>query len=201
MAPDFTGPLKRSSESASHPRIETPGGTFTLKPFMMGLPALDVFPFKLWARLSARHARMLTLPAMAVPDPAGYFPLREAVASYLAVSRGILCSTDQVIITSGLQSALGLITRALLQPGDQVWLEDPCYFVVRMALKAIGAEVVGVPVDQEGINVTAGIARGRHARFTYVTPSHQAPLGVSMLGAAHLLATRMWWLASPPVRP
>jgi GntR family transcriptional regulator/MocR family aminotransferase len=180
VAPAFTAPLQRSTESASHPLIETPGGAFTVKPFTMGLPALDVFPCKLWARLSARHARTLTLPAMAVPDPAGYSPLREAVASYLAVSRGILCSTEQVIITSGFQSALGLITRALLHPGDLVWLEDPCYFVVRMALKAIGAEVMGVPVDQEGFNVTAGLAHSRHARFAYVTPSHQAPLGVSI---------------------
>jgi GntR family transcriptional regulator/MocR family aminotransferase len=193
VAPGFTAPAGFIA-SASRPRIGPPDGTFTVKPFMMGLPALDVFPRKLWARLSARHARALSLPAMAIPDPAGYAPLREAVASYLAVSRGILCSTEQVIITSGFQSALGLITRALLQPGDRVWLEDPCYFIVRMALRAIGAEVVGVPVDVEGLIVTAGIARVPRARFAYVTPSHQAPLGVSLsLGRRMALLS---WAAS-----
>jgi GntR family transcriptional regulator / MocR family aminotransferase len=96
-----------------------------------------------------------------------------------------------VIITSGFQSALGLITRALFQPGDQIWLEDPCYFIVRRALQAIGAGVVGVPVNAEGLDVAAGIARAPRARFAYVTPSHQAPLGVS-LSLARRAALLSW---------
>jgi GntR family transcriptional regulator/MocR family aminotransferase len=191
VASGFSSALKPPVSLAGRPRAEPAAGTFTVKPFMMGLPALDVFPRKLWARLSARHARILTTPAMAVPDPAGYEPLRDAIASYLAISRGILCSTEQVIITSGFQSALGLITRALFKPGDQIWLEDPCYFIVRRATKTIGAELVGVPVDAEGIDVTAGIARARSARFAYVTPSHQAPLGVS-LSLARRTALLSW---------
>lgn len=161
-------------------RAQREAETFTVKPFMMGLPALDVFPRKLWARLSVRNARVLTTTAMAALVPAGYTPLREAIVSYLAVSRGILCSEEQVLITSGFQSALGMITRALLQPGDQIWLEDPCYFIVRMAMSVAGAEVVGVPVDAGGLDVAAGVTRALRARFAYVTPSHQAPLGVSL---------------------
>lgn len=158
-------------------------GTFTVQPFKMGLPALDAFPRKLWTRLSVRHARVLTPSIMATLAPAGHMPLREAVASYIVVSRGVLCSPEQVLITSGFQSALGMITRILLQPGDAVWLEDPCYFIVRRALKVAGARVVGVPVDSEGIDVAAGVALAPSARFAYVTPSHQAPLGVSLSAA------------------
>ena len=195
VAPGFSGALRPPAvppaSFARRARAEPAAGTFTVKPFMMGLPALDVFPRKLWSRLSARHARTLTIHAMAVPDAAGYVPLRDAIASYLAVSRGILCSTEQVIITSGFQSALGLITRALFRPDDQIWLEDPCYFIVRRALKAIGADVVGVPVNAEGIDVTTGIARAPCARFAYVTPSHQAPLGVS-LSLARRTALLSW---------
>jgi GntR family transcriptional regulator / MocR family aminotransferase len=152
----------------------------TVAPFTMGLPALDAFPRKLWTRLSARRARELTIGAMAAQDGAGYAPLCEAIASYLALSRGVLCSAKQVIITGGFQSALGIITRAFLQPGDEVWLEDPGYFMVPVAFRAAGAKVVGVPVDAEGLDVAAGIAQASRARFAYVTPSHQAPMGVSL---------------------
>lgn len=170
----------KPDNSTNPARLEGATNTLTVAPFRMDVPALDVFPRKLWTRISTRHARVLSNQAMFSPEPAGYKPLREAIASYLAVSRGIICSTNQVIITSGFQSALGMITRAFLQPRDQVWLEDPCYFMVRIALKVAGAEVVGVPVDQEGIDVAEGIARAPQARFAYVTPSHQAPLGVSL---------------------
>lgn len=180
VAADFTGFPKRPAAVDRTPATQPRSETFTVKPFKMGLPALDAFPRKLWARLSTRHARALDLRAMALPDSAGYMPLREAVASYLAVSRGVLCSSAHVIITSGFQSALGLITRALYKPGDRIWLEDPCYFIVRKAFEEIGACITGVPVDAEGLSVTAGIERTPRARFAYVTPSHQAPLGVSM---------------------
>jgi GntR family transcriptional regulator/MocR family aminotransferase len=195
VAPGFSDGLAlaeaRPETLTSRPAAGPEAGTFTVKPFMMGLPALDEFPRKLWARLSTRHARTLTNSGMALPDPAGHRPLRDAIASYLAVSRGIVCPTEQVIITSGFQGALGLITRALFQPGDPVWLEDPGYFIVRRALEAIGADIVGVPVDAEGLDVAAGIARAPRARFAYVTPSHQAPLGVS-LSLARRTALLSW---------
>jgi GntR family transcriptional regulator/MocR family aminotransferase len=189
VAAGLANPLERppdrpTAAAASHGES---AGAFRIKPFTMGLPALDVFPRKLWIRLSTRCARRLTTTGvMAGQRAAGYPPLREAVVSYLAVSRGIVCSAEQVILTCGFQSALGMIARAFLNPGDEVWLEDPCSFMVRMALKAAGAKVVGVPVDTEGLDVAAGIARAPQARLAYVTPSHQAPLGVSLSPARRL---------------
>jgi len=190
VAAGLASPLKRhpNRPTASTRSLgESASGTFTVKPFTMGLPALDVFPRKLWIRLSTRCARQLTTAqAMAGQSGAGYPPLREAIVSYLAVSRGILCSSKQVIITCGFQSALGMIARAFLNPCDEVWLEDPCYFMVRMAMNVAGAKVIGVPVDEEGMDVAAGIARAPRARLAYVTPSHQAPLGVSLSPARRL---------------
>ncbi|MEZ5402171.1 MAG: PLP-dependent aminotransferase family protein [Bryobacteraceae bacterium] len=154
--------------------------TFAVKPFQMGQPALDAFPLKLWTRLAARHARALTPSMMATWDSMGYRPLREAVASYVAVSRGAICSADHVIITPGFQAGLGMIARVLLEPGDRVWVEDPCYFAARDALRLAGARLVGVPVDAEGMDAGFGAARASDARFAYVTPSHQAPLGVTL---------------------
>jgi GntR family transcriptional regulator/MocR family aminotransferase len=159
-------------------------------PFIMGFPAFDAFPRKLWSRLTIRRARSLPLHQLNAP-PAGYPPLREAIRSYLAVSRGVTCSVDELFITSGFQGAIGILTRALFEPGDPVWIEDPGYFMARLAFQEAGAKIVPVPVDEHGLNVEAGIEKSPHARFVFVTPSHQMPLGVS-LSPARRLALLSW---------
>jgi GntR family transcriptional regulator / MocR family aminotransferase len=150
------------------------------RPFQMGLPALDAFPRKLWARLLARRARGLSSIAMVSQDPSGFAPLRQAIAGYLAIARGISCSTRQIFITAGYQGALGLITRTLLAPGDAVWFENPGYFRARDALAAAGAAIMSVPVDGDGLDIRLAIKRSPKARLAVVTPSHQCPLGVTL---------------------
>jgi GntR family transcriptional regulator / MocR family aminotransferase len=150
------------------------------RPFQMGLPALDAFPRKLWARLAAREARMISVTGLSYPHPAGYAALREAVAAYLLMSRGIACRPRQVFISVGYQGALGLVVRALLQHGDQVWFEDPGYHLAREALIDAGASLVPIPVDGEGLCVEQGLASAPDARLAVVTPAHQCPLGVAL---------------------
>jgi GntR family transcriptional regulator/MocR family aminotransferase len=65
---------------------------------------------------------------MTQPDPAGYAPLREAIATYLGISRGIACTPEQVFITIGYQGALELLCRTVLRSGDGGWYENPGYF-------------------------------------------------------------------------
>lgn len=148
--------------------------------FEGGTPALDAFPFELWAKLVSRHAHALHPGVMIYQDPAGYRPLREAIADHVIVARQVHCTPDQVIIVPGSQGALHLAARVLLNPGDQVWMEDPGYLGARTALMAAGASVVPVPVDDEGMMVGAGVARAPDARLAYVTPSHQFPLGMTL---------------------
>lgn len=166
-----------------------------IAPFQMGLPALDAFPRKLWSRLTARRARMLPLQALLAPDTPGHDPLRDAIASYVTVSRGVACTAEHVIVTPGFQGALALIARALMKTGDDVWFEDPGYYIARQTLELCGARVIPVPVDAEGINVAAGVATAPRARFAYVTPSHQAPLGVA-LSLPRRLALLAWAAAA-----
>jgi GntR family transcriptional regulator/MocR family aminotransferase len=148
--------------------------------FPVGIPALDAFPFDLWAKLMSRHAHGLHPGALNYPDLAGYRPLREAIANHVIVARHVHCSPEQVIITIGTQGALHLAAQVLLNPGDRVWVEDPGYPIAHGGFLAAGAQVVPVPVDAEGIRVEAGIARAAEARMAYVTPSHQFPLGMTM---------------------
>lgn len=141
------------------------------------LPALDAFPVKTWARIVARRWRDQPTELIGYGDPAGYRPLREAVAAYLGATRALKCTPEQVIIVP---DALDLIARLLLDPGDAVWIEDPCYPGFRRTLLGAGAKLVPVPVDAEGLNVDAGISQGAAARMAYVTPSYQYPLGMTM---------------------
>ncbi len=144
------------------------------------IPAFDVFPRKLWAKLGARRLRAISAAELAQPDPLGYMPLRQAIASYLQISRGISCSPDQIFVTSAYQGGLDLISRTLLKHGDQVWMEDPGYRAARNLFIAAGSEIIPVPVDSEGIQVDTGVALAPHARLAVVTPSHQSPTGVPL---------------------
>ncbi len=148
--------------------------------FNVGQPALEEIPFAIWERLARRYYRQPPQELLWYGDPAGYRPLREAIAAYLNTSRALQCSPDQVLITSGAQQGIDLAARVLLDPGDAVWVEDPGYLGARGTLTAQGARLVPVPVDAEGLNIAAGRERCLYARMAYITPSHQYPLGVVM---------------------
>jgi GntR family transcriptional regulator/MocR family aminotransferase len=148
--------------------------------FRIAQPALDEFPTTVWARLVARRARALGRRQMTYGDAMGFLPLREALAEYLRTVRSMRCTAEQIMIVSGSQQALAVAGRALLEPGDAVWLEEPGYPGARAALTLVGARPIPVPVDGDGLDVAAGIARCPDARAAYVTPSHQYPLGMLM---------------------
>ena len=159
--------------------------------FRPGVPALDLFPWKTWRDIESHLLRRLSGALCAYGDPAGYRPLREAIAEYVRAARAVRCDAGQVIVVSGSQQALDLVGRVLLDPGDAVWVEDPGYTGAKGALAAAGARLVPVPVDAEGLDVASGIERCPIARLAYVTPSHQYPLGVTM-SLSRRLALLRW---------
>ena len=159
--------------------------------FQIGLPGLDEFPSELWTRLYSARIRGSARDLMRYDDAAGYRPLREAIAAYVATARGVRCTVDQVIVTSGSQQALDFCARILLDPGDAAWIEDPGYLGARAALVSAGARLVPVAVDGQGLDVAAGVEREPDARLAIVTPSHQFPLG-STLSLDRRLALIDW---------
>src|ERR1044071_3573743 len=150
------------------------------RPFQMRDPALDEFPTKLWGQLVARRARTFQSWLRTEDDGRGYRPLREAAAHYLGSSRGVRCSADQVMIVSGVQQALDLLARLLLKRDDPVWVEDPAYVGATMAFSNAGAKIVPVPVDEQGLSVSAGVRMCARPKGMYLTPAHQFPLGMTM---------------------
>lgn len=172
-APTQRAPVAPTTYQATH------AGTSPLA-LQMGLPALDAFPRKLWTRLAGRQLRQAGVEGLVYPDARGYAPLRAAIASYLGISRGISCHPEQIFVCAGYRACLDLISHTLMGPGATCWLEEPGYFMARNALLEAGAQLVPVPVDDQGLDVAQGIARAPEAGFAVVTPTHQSPLGVSL---------------------
>jgi GntR family transcriptional regulator / MocR family aminotransferase len=145
--------------------------------FRSGLPDASLFPHRAWRRVVARALRSREMAAGVYENPAGHSDLRAAIARHIGISRSVSGSSDDVIVTNGTQQAFDVIARVLLEPGDIVAMEDPGYRPLKELLKALGARVIGVPVDSEGLVVEA---LPTEARVVYVTPSHQLPLGMAM---------------------
>jgi GntR family transcriptional regulator/MocR family aminotransferase len=145
--------------------------------FRPGLPDTRLFPLATWRRLMSRQFQPSGVGWGASEHPAGHLPLRAAIAHHVGLARGVRAEADDVVVTNGTQQAIDLIARILLRPRDQVAVEDPGYTPPIRLLRAIGAQVRGIPVDGEGLIVDQ-IPAG--TKLVYVTPSHQYPLGMSM---------------------
>jgi GntR family transcriptional regulator / MocR family aminotransferase len=176
-SPTSRGPSRRGFIVAANAACREPE---TPLAFNAGIADTSEFPWKTWCRLQARAARDLGHAALNFVDPRGLPDLRAAVAHYLAQFRGIRCASRQVMIFSSAQQALNAVAVLLLNRGDAVWVEDPCYLGARAAFELTGGTVTPVPVDDEGIRVEVGLRRAPKARLAYVTPSHQYPTGVAL---------------------
>ncbi len=150
------------------------------RPFNAGIADTSQFPWKIWCRLQARATGQLGRAALSFADPRGLPELREAITRYLAQFRGIRCTPRQVVVFNSSQQALNALSVLLLNSGNAVWIEDPCYLGARAAFDLAGAKLVPVPVDHDGMVVKEGVKRAPHARLVYVTPSHQYPTGVAL---------------------
>jgi GntR family transcriptional regulator/MocR family aminotransferase len=168
---------RKAAPAATAPSraFETP--TADALPLATGVPALEEFPWRDWARISARVFRDRPAAALAYGDPQGLLELRSAIADYLGAARGIVCDPDQIVVVSGSQQGIDLTARVVASPGDTAWFEDPGYGAARAALTAARLKVALVPADRDGIDVARGIADAPTARLAVVTPSYHYPLG------------------------
>jgi GntR family transcriptional regulator/MocR family aminotransferase len=184
---EATRPASKARRSTSRAiRVREVWETISLPPFFLraasydfraGLPDVSLFPHRIWRRVVAHALRSREVAAGVYENPAGDWGLRAAIARHIGISRSVSGSPDDVIVTNGTQQALDIVARALLDPGDIVAVEQPGYAPPKYLFKALGARVIGVPVDSEGLVVEA-LPAG--ARVIYVTPSHQFPLGMAM---------------------
>lgn len=149
-------------------------------PFQHSLTAIDEFPFSIWSKIAQKHLKYSYRDLAGYGDPAGFRPLRSAIAAHLRSARGVQCSEEQVIITAGIQQAVFIAGRVLLSSGDKVCFEDPGHTCAMDVLTAGGAHIVRVPVDEEGLDVARATRIVPDAKLIYITPSRQFPLGMTM---------------------
>ncbi|VVE25885.1 GntR family transcriptional regulator [Pandoraea iniqua] len=154
--------------------------------FQMGVSAQQTLPAKLFTHVRAFALRAESSPSVVYPDPRGEPNLRREIAAYVSLARGIACSPDQVIVTSGFSGGLGLALRALGLEGKQAWVENPGFPFARHGLTLAQLKLCPVPVDSEGIDVAYGIANAPDASLVLVTPGQQAPLGPTLSLARRL---------------
>jgi len=147
--------------------------------FRYGRPAFSDFPHDTWCRIVARRARRATIRDLDYVPAEGVPALRETIADYVGRARAISCSAEEVLVLSGSQQAFDLTARVLIDPGDLVVLEEPHYRAGRIAMKAMGARIEAIPVDELGLP-PAELTRRNGCRLVIVTPSHQFPSGAVM---------------------
>jgi GntR family transcriptional regulator/MocR family aminotransferase len=145
--------------------------------FGTGIGQTSLFPLHTWRRLVNRELREATVQLANFGEAAGHPGLRTAISRYFGVARSVRSSAADILVTQGAQQALDLIGRVLIDPGSTVAVEDPGYPPARQLFMSLGARVVGVPVDADGLQVAA---LPDDARLVYVTPSHQFPIGTTM---------------------
>lgn len=149
-----------------------------------------IFPYDVWRRLLGRYLSTDDAILSRYGSPAGFDPLRQAIASHVARLRGVRCTAEQIVIVNGSQQALDLLARLLLSPGDEVLVEAPGYPSAHEVFTAYGATLVPLPVDEQGFD-PAAIPTDSRARLVFVTPSNQFPQGGSM-PAGRQLALLDW---------
>lgn len=147
--------------------------------FGFGRSFPHIFPYDIWRQLLARYLSTDDTMLSRYGSAAGFDPLRQAVADYLDRLRGVKCTPDQIVVVSGMQQALDLLARLLLNNGDEVLVETPGYADAFDLFRAFGARLTALPVDDSGFPVEQ-IPAGCQARFAFVTPSNQFPRGGTM---------------------
>lgn len=168
-------PLSRRGESLmQQPFHHGSPGRFAFHP---GMPDSQNFPFGVWGRLLSRRATFGADKLFGTYHVTGLPALKAAIAGYLISVRGVRCSPEQIVVTTGAQAAFDLLARLLLDPGDTVWLEEPGYFAAKAAFTVAGANILPLSVDRNGwqMNQPENLPR-----LIYVTPACQHPLGITM---------------------
>ena len=161
------------------------------KIFHVGVGCVDLFPHQLWGKLLSRAWRQSYYQLGQFHDPRGYLPLRQAICKYVRSTRGLNCTEDQILIVNGTQQAIHLAAYALLQPQEQVCLDEPGYDSALNIFRSFGIHVHAINSDDEGMKISEIIENYPESKLIYTAPSHQFPLG-GTLSLARRLALLEW---------
>lgn len=140
-------------------------------------PTPDLFPIE-----EFKHALIEVLDrdgghAFLYPEITGYEPLRESISKFLVDNHSIEVHKDQILITSGGQQGLDIISKTLINPGDVIFVENPTYSGALALFKSRGAKIIGIPMDEDGINIDIlkTYIKRYNPKFLYIMTNFQCP--------------------------
>ncbi|MBX4999006.1 PLP-dependent aminotransferase family protein [Rhizobium lentis] len=148
--------------------------------FRPGVPDVSAFPHAVWSRYLAARSRSLRIQHLGYENATGIFELRKAILDHISTTRGVVAVPEQVLVVPSTRAAIDILARTMLRRSGRksAWMENPGYPAARALLGDAGAEIVPVPCDEQGIDVSR--AEGPRPALIYVTPSHQYPTGATM---------------------
>jgi GntR family transcriptional regulator/MocR family aminotransferase len=155
-------------------------GSSELKAFWPHETDAREFPFRSLARLFVHNWRSSREDVLRNHDPAGFLPLRRAIAGFVLSQRGIVCEPSQIIVCNGGASSFDLLVRLLVDRDDNIWLEEGCYSLAATSIHMAGGQPIVLPMDDQGLIVQHGIDRCPQARMAIVSPSSCYPIGSIM---------------------
>lgn len=171
--------LDRFSVYLGKPRtIELPHVMLAEQPLFPRAPALREFPLEVWRKLVSRAHGEGLRDHLTYGPAAGLPRLREAIARHLSLARATPVRGSQVLVLNSPMQAFELIARVLLEPGDKVWLEDPGHTSLVTLFQVLRHPVIGVPLDDQGLDVATGRAMAPDAALVYFHPITQYPANV-----------------------
>jgi len=148
-----------------------------------GNPAPEAFPVKEIAEISARLLAERPIDVLQYGATEGYQPLRNHLKDYLASKYSCGTDNDDILITSGAQQVMELVTKTVCNQGDEIICESPSFIGSLNSFRALGAKLIGVPVEADGMNIEAleeALKSHDRVRFIYTIPNFQNPAGVTM---------------------
>ncbi|MCL2857497.1 MAG: PLP-dependent aminotransferase family protein [Oscillospiraceae bacterium] len=148
-----------------------------------GNPAPDSLPVKAISRLTAQIMEQEIDAALRYSISEGHTPLRESLKAYLGGQDAYDSDRDEVIVFSGSQQCMDIACRVLCDPGDTIICEDPSFIGSVNAFRSWGVNVVGVPMQEDGIDIEKlerALKTEQKVRFLYLIPNFQNPTGYTM---------------------
>jgi DNA-binding transcriptional MocR family regulator len=164
--------------------------------FSIGLPAPELLPLETVGELTSELLRDVGPPLFLHSPTEGHSPLREVLAQWVA-GRGIRARASEVLVVSGSQQGLDLITRIFVDPGDSVVVEEPTYIGALQSFRVAGAKIIGIPADGDGMrtDILASVLERERPKLIYTLPTYQNPSGavMSLERRRHLLELASRW--------
>lgn len=152
-------------------------------PLSAGNPAPDAFPYEDIRRISAELLESTPIEALQYSVTEGYLPLREHLLSYMREKHGAGGENDEILITSGAQQVMDLLTKTLLNEGDTVLCEAPSFIGSLNTFRSYRAKLRGIPMEEDGLSLEQlenALRQEKKIKYLYTIPNFQNPSGITM---------------------